>query len=127
MRNLYLTIGLLALFAASCKDDPDPSSDAGPDSDGDMETEDATVDADEEVMPDALAPASPRPEMVLDVLSFLFQELEARRTGEPEDGDGPRVAAEIVMTETLVDLVMGLLYGLSAEEMERVGAARKGG
>jgi hypothetical protein len=31
------------------------------------------------------------------------------------------------MTETLVDLVMGLLYGLSAEEMERVGAARKGG
>jgi hypothetical protein len=81
----------------------------------------------EEVMPDALAPASPRPEMVLDVLSFLFQELEARRTGEPEDGDGPRVAAEIVMTETLVDLVMGLLYGLSAEEMERVGAARKGG
>jgi hypothetical protein len=80
-----------------------------------------------EVMPDALAPASPRPGMVLDLVSFLLQELETRRTEDPEDGEEPRVSAEIAMTETLVDLVMALLYGLSPEEMERVSAARRGG
>ena len=80
-----------------------------------------------EVMPDALAPATPRPRMVADVLAFLSAELEQRRGSEPDDGEGPRVAAEIAMTTTLIDLVLGLLYGLTPEEMDRVSAARRAG
>ena len=80
-----------------------------------------------EVMPDALAPATPRPGMVADVLAFLSAELEQRRESEPEDGEDLRIAAEIAMTTTLIDLVLGLLYGLTPEEMDRVSAARRAG
>ncbi len=80
-----------------------------------------------EVMPDALAPATPRPRMVAEVLAFLSSELEERRGTEPDDGEDLRVAAEIAMTETLIDLVLGLLYGLTPEEMDTVSAARRAG
>jgi hypothetical protein len=80
-----------------------------------------------EVMPDALAPATPRPKMVAEVLGFLSEELKQRRESEPEDGEDLRIAAEIAMTATLIDLVLGLLYGLTPEEMDRVSAARRAG
>ena len=67
-----------------------------------------------EVMPDALAPASPRPEVVEDVLGFL-----AARVVELEDGlasseaDGEeRMDTELDMTSRLIDLVLYQFHGL---------------
>ena len=78
-----------------------------------------------ETMPDSLAPASPRPQVVEDVLEFLGgQSLELREKitagGDPEDVDRHRAA--LTMTGGLLDLVMFELYGLSAEEVEAADA-----
>lgn len=75
----------------------------------------------EETMPDALAEAAPRPEVVQAVLAFL-----ARRTIDlgkslEQGGDEPeRIAAEHRMTSELVDLVMAQYYALTPEEQKRI-------
>lgn len=79
-----------------------------------------------EVMPDALAPAEPRPEVVEDVLRFLagrVLELEERLS---EDGSDPedRSKAELDMTSRLVDLVLYLLYGLDSGDVDKIEAHR---
>ena len=78
-----------------------------------------------EVMPDALAPASPRPEAVEDILRFL-----ADRVVELEESLArveQRLEAELAMTSRLIDLVLYLMHGLDGDEVERVegGMARE--
>lgn len=69
-----------------------------------------------EAMPDALAPANPRPEVVEDVLDFLAERLEALDAGD-SDGDA---AEDARLTGELVDLVLYQLHGLSKEQIARV-------
>lgn len=79
-----------------------------------------------EVMPDSLSPANPRPLIVEDMLKFLagrVVELEDSLT-EPDSEDESRHRAELEMTSALVDRVFYVYYGLSTEDIERVGAAQ---
>ena len=82
-----------------------------------------------EVMPDAKAPASPRPEVVEDILAFL-----AGRVVELEDGlasgDGEsadRLQAELSMTSRLVDLVLYRFHQLAPGDIDRVEDHRRAG
>jgi hypothetical protein len=78
-----------------------------------------------EVMPDALAEAAPRPTVVHAILAFLLQELDRfRERLENEPDDAERIKTEIAMTEALVDLVLATLFGLAAEDMDRLAEAR---
>lgn len=83
-----------------------------------------------EVMPDAKAPASPRPEVVEDILTFLgtrVVELEDGLASPPEPDGEERLRLELEMTSRLVDLVLYRYHQLSPTEMERVEAGRQGG
>ncbi len=78
-----------------------------------------------EVMPDSLAPATPRPQVVSDILRFL-----AHRVVDLEDGladaDGDetgRLRSELDMTSHLIDLVLYQFHRVSREEMERIEAS----
>ena len=81
----------------------------------------------QEVMPDSKAPATPRPQVVEDVLSFL-----SRRVVELEDGlaqpdeagdEAEKLRAELEMTSHLVDLVLYLFHDVAPEDVERIEAA----
>lgn len=71
-----------------------------------------------EVRPDSLAPASPRPQVVEDLLVFLAGRLldlqEEVREGSPSDGD--RAALEHRMTDGLLDRVLMTFHGIQAED-----------
>jgi hypothetical protein len=74
----------------------------------------------QEVMPDALAPAQPRPEVVEDVLGFLAErvvELQDQLEGEDDD-DPARTQEELTMTDRLVDLVLFTLHGVDPADVE---------
>jgi hypothetical protein len=73
-----------------------------------------------EVMPDALAPAAPRPEVVEDVLLFLSERVLELDRGEGEDDDPEHAAIELAMTMRLIDLVLYRLHDLPVEEVERL-------
>lgn len=79
----------------------------------------------EETMPDALAPAEPRPEVVEEVARFLARrivELEEALAGG--DVDEPvRLRTELALTDGLLDHVLYELHGVSEEEVERLEAA----
>jgi hypothetical protein len=82
-----------------------------------------------EVMPDAKAPASPRPEVVEDVLGFLSArvvELEDGLAAPRPDGE-ERLRLELEMTSRLVDLVLYRYHQLAQAEVERVEAGRQSG
>jgi hypothetical protein len=72
-----------------------------------------------EVASDSLAPASPRPEVVEDVLLFL-----ARRYLEllPESGEAKRLERE--MTERLIDLVLYRLHRLPVDAYDPFAVSR---
>jgi hypothetical protein len=75
-----------------------------------------------EVMPDALAPASPRPQVVEDVLGFLCArvvELEDSLASE-DDGDTEQQQTEMGMTNRLVELVLYRYHELAAEDIDRI-------
>lgn len=80
-----------------------------------------------ETMPDSLAPASPRPEVVEDVLVFLGERSLAMREEltaeqlEPDEDARRRVALD--MTGGLIDLVLFELYGLDEADIQTVEAA----
>lgn len=79
-----------------------------------------------EVMPDAKAPASPRPQVVEDILEFLagrVVELEEGLT-DPEADSLERLRTERDVTSHLLDLVLYLFHQLSSGEIERVEAER---
>jgi hypothetical protein len=78
-----------------------------------------------EVMPDSIAPASPRPEVVEDVMAFLAArvvELEDGLADSP-DGEAERMRSELDMTSQLIDLVLYQFHGVRPEEMERIEAS----
>lgn len=78
-----------------------------------------------EVMPDAKAPASPRPEVVEDILRFLCArvvELQEEGSSDVTAGD---TESELAMTSRLVDLVLYIFHGLTSEDIEKVEAARR--
>jgi hypothetical protein len=79
----------------------------------------------EEVMPDSLAPANPRPQAVKGVLDFLAARVVelGERVEEPGDGETDRLRAELDMTAGLIDRVLYLYHGLAEEDVERVEAA----
>ncbi len=68
-----------------------------------------------EAMPDSQAPASPRPEVVEDVLRFL-----ARRHLELEGERDRESAIEREVTRRLMDLVLYRLHDIDVEEVERL-------
>ena len=79
-----------------------------------------------EVMPDAKAPASPRPQVVEDILAFLSArvvDLEEQIDGPEEDGEG-RLDRDRDATSHLLDLVLYVFHGLGSDEIERVEADR---
>jgi len=77
-----------------------------------------------EVMPDALAPASPRPQVVEDTLGFLcgrVVELEEALAGG--GGDEPdKARSEMEMTSRLIDFVLYRFHELAPAEIERAEA-----
>lgn len=79
----------------------------------------------DEVMPDSLSPANPRPQVVEDVLRFLagrVLELEDGLAG-PDLADTERLRAELELTSGLIDQVLYLYHRLATEDIERVEAA----
>ena len=68
-----------------------------------------------EVMPDALAPARPRPEVVEDILAFL-----AGRCMELELSEEPEADIERQVTTRLIDLVLYRQHDIAVEEVERL-------
>lgn len=71
-----------------------------------------------EVMPDSLAPASPRPEVVEEVLVFL-----AGRCLALEDAEDAQGRLEREMTLRLMDLTLYRLHELPTEDVERIELA----
>jgi hypothetical protein len=71
-----------------------------------------------EVRPDSLAPASPRPEVVEDLLGFLAGRLgdlqEAVLEADPMEGD--EAALEYRMTDGLLDRVLMFYHGIQVED-----------
>lgn len=68
-----------------------------------------------EVMPDSLAPASPRPEVVEDIMGFLAARCIQLHGMTDEDS---RMEREV--TVRLIDLVLYRQHGIDVEEMERL-------
>lgn len=79
----------------------------------------------DEVMPDSLSPANPRPRVVEDVLDFLAQRVVELEEGlaEPDPAERSKLEAELAMTSGLIDQVLYLYHGLNADDIERVEAA----
>jgi len=79
-----------------------------------------------EVMPDSQAPATPRPQVVEDVLGFLAHrlvELEDELASAPAD-EAEAMRTEMGLTSQLVDLVLYQFHGVGPQDVERIEAAR---
>ncbi len=76
----------------------------------------------EEVMPDSLSPASPRPQVVEGVLAFLASRIVEIEDGlaAPDVAEADRLRIELDLTSNLVDRVLYLYHGLSEEDVERL-------
>ena len=74
----------------------------------------------EQVMPDSLAPANPRPEIAEDVVKFLAQQVVALQDGmgEAGEGDGEQGARDLALTDRLLDLVLFRLHGVDPADAE---------
>jgi len=79
----------------------------------------------QEVMPDASAPAEPRPEVVEDVLLFLADRIVRldEELAEPGAEERDRLTGELGMTSRLLDVVLYRYHGLSPADVERVEAS----
>lgn len=79
----------------------------------------------QETMPDALAPARPRPEVVEDLLRFLAGRVVELRDEMPDIAgeETRRMEVELAMTSRLVDLVLYELHELDEGDVERVEGA----
>jgi hypothetical protein len=76
-----------------------------------------------EVMPDSLAPARPRPEVVEDILEFLALrcvELSDAAGGSGDEADAESAAMEREVIARLMDLVLYRQHGIDVEEVERL-------
>jgi len=80
-----------------------------------------------EVMPDSKAPASPRPEVVEDILGFLCGRVVELEEGlaSPDAEGAERMRTELEMTSRLIDLVLYRFHELAPPDVDRVEAARR--
>jgi hypothetical protein len=79
-----------------------------------------------EVMPDSQAPATPRPQVVEDILGFLARrviELEDELAGAPAD-EVEAMRTGLDLTSQLIDLVLYQFHGVGPKDVERIEAAR---
>ena len=79
-----------------------------------------------EVMPDALSPANPRPQVVEDFLGYLADrvvELEEKLDAE-DVAEAEKLRLEAEMTSGLIDRVLFLYHDLSDQEIEYVQTAQ---
>jgi hypothetical protein len=79
-----------------------------------------------EVMPDSKAPASPRPQVVEDLMAFLAERAVQLEEGlsDPDADAVQRLRTERDATSHLLDLVLYVFHQLSPEDIERVEAER---
>lgn len=79
-----------------------------------------------EVMPDAKAPANPRPQVVHDILTFLAGRVVelGERIDSPDEESEARLRFELDTTSQLLDIVLYVLHELSSSEIERLEADR---
>jgi len=78
-----------------------------------------------EVMPDAQAPARPRPQVVRDILRFLADRVVSLQEEADDPRDGEEAQTALDMTSRLVDLVLYQYYQLSRADVEVVEADRR--
>ncbi len=74
----------------------------------------------DEVMPDSLAPANPRPEIAEDVAKFLAERVVALQDGMGGvgEGDAEHEARDLALTDRLLDLVLFRLHGVDPADVE---------
>ena len=74
----------------------------------------------EQVMPDSLAPANPRPEIVAEVVRFLAERVVALEDemGGAGEGDAEQEARDLAVTDRLIDLVLFRLHGVDPADAE---------
>ena len=70
----------------------------------------------------AIAPASPRPAVVEDILAFLAGRVVELEDGlaEPPEGEEAKLRSELELTSQLIDLVLYEFHGVGSEEVERI-------
>jgi hypothetical protein len=74
----------------------------------------------EQVMPDSLAPANPRPEIAEDVVRFLAEQVVALQDekGGGGEADAEQEARDLGLTDRLLDLVLFRLHGVDPADAE---------
>ena len=74
----------------------------------------------DQVMPDSLAPANPRPEVVEEVLGFLAERVVELQENEddPGDEDAQQTERDLALTHRLLDLVLFRLHGIDPADVE---------
>jgi len=74
----------------------------------------------EQVMPDSLAPANPRPEIAEDVVRFLAEQVVALQDemGGAGEGEAEQEARDLALTNRLLDLVLFRLHGVDPADVE---------
>ena len=74
----------------------------------------------EQVMPDSLAPANPRPEIAEDVVKFLAERVVALQDemGGGGEGDAEQEARDLALTDRLLDVVLFRLHGVDPADAE---------
>ncbi len=74
----------------------------------------------DQVMPDSLAPANPRPEIAEDVVDYLAERVVALQDemGGSDEGDAEQRARDLAVTDRLLDLVLFRLHGVDPADAE---------
>ena len=76
----------------------------------------------DQVMPDSLAPANPRPEIAEDLVKYLAERVVALQdemggSGDSE-GDAEQEARDLALTDRLLDVVLFRLHGVDPADVE---------
>jgi hypothetical protein len=76
----------------------------------------------DQVMPDSLAPANPRPEIAEDLVKYLAERVVALQdemggSGDGE-GDAEQDARDLALTDRLLDVVLFRLHGVDPADVE---------
>ena len=74
----------------------------------------------DQVMPDSLAPANPRPEIAEEVARYLAERVIGLQDdmGGDTDGDDEQGARDLALTDRLLDLVLFRLHGVDPADVE---------
>jgi len=78
----------------------------------------------DQVMPDSLAPANPRPEIAEDLVKYLAERVVALQDGMGRDSSGSdeedaeQEARDLALTDRLLDVVLFRLHGVDPADVE---------